>query len=120
MQKPVQILTLLPEPLPCDFGTQTCTHPLPIHRWDEETLLNRIEELKKLKTDSSQTNASHFHRDNDAQVWPPKDKWTQTPISRGTTVAHHVRVLHNLRGGIHETPKVIKATFEMHDTVNPL
>ncbi|BBN01687.1 hypothetical protein MPTK1_2g09470 [Marchantia polymorpha subsp. ruderalis] len=113
-----KILQLFKEPLPSDFGVQTCAHALPIHRWDEETLEKRVQALKKMRTDSTQTKESHFHRHNLCQVYPMKEKWTQTGVSRGTTMAHHVRVLHNLRGDLHENVKVVKATFEMEDTVD--
>ncbi|CAM6090018.1 unnamed protein product [Calypogeia fissa] len=109
-----QILHTVPDAFPREFGIQTYTHALPKHTWDEETLLKRLEDLKHMKTHTAQTcmETSHFHRDSISQVWPPKDKWTQTGVPRSTCMPRYVCMLHNLRGEIHQDFKVVKSSYE--------
>lgn len=49
-------------------------------------------------TTSAQTDASHFRRDNDTQVFLPRESGTQTGISVGSNTTRVVRYFAGLRG----------------------
>ncbi len=53
------------------------------------------------------------------QTWLPKEKWTNTGISRYTDMPRHVKVLHNLRGDMHTRMHTCKAKYEHTFFYNP-
>lgn len=55
--------------------------------------------IKKSRTVSVQSHLSYFRRENDTQVYAPKDGETQTGISTGTNPIRVVRYIEGLRGG---------------------
>ena len=71
-----------------DASTETPLHFQEKHidvnyHWNEWELRKRalkVSNLKKCLTTSQQTDDSHFRRDNDSQVYPPKQKGVQTKI----------------------------------------
>lgn len=87
-----------------DAGVETPVHFVerhidPRYEFSEWALRRRavqIANLRKCATTSIQTDASHFRRDNDAQVYLPKEQGTQTGISVSTNtervVQHHVGI----------------------------
>ncbi|CAK9268702.1 unnamed protein product [Sphagnum jensenii] len=109
---------LVTEGIPKEFATQTDTHPW-ICVWDREKLHKRKLELENKKTHCTQTDLSHFRRDNFSQTWLPKEKWTNTGISRYTDMPRHVKVLHNLRGDMHTRMHTCKAKYEHTSFYNP-
>ena len=54
--------------------------------------------LQKCVTTSQQTDLSHFHRENDSQVYLPAIKQTQTMRESGTQHARSVQYVGGLRG----------------------
>jgi hypothetical protein len=72
-----------------DVGTETPTHFIERHvdrnyEWNEWALRRKALQILRLReaaTTSTQTDQSHFRRENDAQVYLPKDNGTQTGIS---------------------------------------
>jgi hypothetical protein len=71
------------------------------YEWNEWALRRKALALANLRgcaTTSAQTDASHFRRDNDAQVYLPRAAGTQTGISVGTNTTIVRRHLQGLRG----------------------
>lgn len=54
--------------------------------------------IKQSRTVSVQSHLSYFRRDNDSQVYPPKEGETQTGISVGTNPVRVVGYMEGLRG----------------------
>jgi hypothetical protein len=80
------------QPFTRDAGTETPTHfqetyiDLNYH-WNEWELRRRalkIVNLKHCATTSQQTDQSHYHRDNETQVYLPRTNETQTKRDKGT------------------------------------
>ena len=53
------------------------------------------------------------------QTYPPKDKWTNTGISRFTDMPRHIKVLHGLRGHMHNKMHTIRTSYEHTSIYNP-
>ena len=71
------------------------------YEWNEWALRRqalRIIQLRQSATTSVQTDNSHFRRDNDAQVYLPREAGTQTGISVGSNTTRVVRYFAGLRG----------------------
>lgn len=71
------------------------------YEWNEWALRRqalRILQLRQSATTSAQTDASHFRRDNDTQVFLPRESGTQTGISVGSNTTRVVRYFAGLRG----------------------
>jgi len=89
-----------------DAATETPTHFVekhidPSYHWNEWALRRRAMQLTNLKkciTSSQQTDLSHFHRENDSQVYLPADQKTQTMSESSTQHARTVQYLGGLRG----------------------
>jgi hypothetical protein len=89
-----------------EFGTQTDTHLVERHidkdyEWNEWALRRRAlhaANLLRKATHGSQTDSSHFRRENTTQVWLPKKNETQTVVSKGTTMPQKKRYLGGVRG----------------------
>uniref|UniRef100_T1IIW0 Cilia- and flagella-associated protein 206 n=1 Tax=Strigamia maritima TaxID=126957 RepID=T1IIW0_STRMM len=70
----------------CESEIQTELHPIPRHinpnyEWNEWSMRRKgieLADLRKKTTHSSQTNESHFRRENFSQVYLPKEKNCQT------------------------------------------
>lgn len=86
-------------------------HVDPHYRWNEWDLRRQalqIMNLRGCKTQSAQTDASHFRRDNATQVYEPREMGTQTGISVATNTMRTVRYVTGLRG--HPEVAVVRAT----------
>ena len=70
-------------------------------QWNEWALRRRAlhaANLLRKATHGSQTDSSHFRRENTTQVWLPKKNETQTVVSKGTTMPQKKRYLGGVRG----------------------
>jgi len=108
--------------------------PDPNYDWNEWNLRRKAIQLANLmskRTHSTQTNLSHFRRDNETQYTLPlplKDgsmpgKGTQTGITKGTNVARTTRYIGGLRGAPGTTMAVRTLTlpeFVTHESNPPL
>lgn len=82
-----------------EAGTETPLHFTDGHidsgyHWNEWVLRRRalqVANLRKCVTKSQQTDASHFRRSNDTQVYLPRTKDTQTKRSSGSKPPQHVQ-----------------------------
>jgi hypothetical protein len=89
-----------------DMAVSTPTHFVhrhvdPSYRWNEWDLRRKALQmitLQRCVTTSQQTDASHFRRDNDSQVYLPKERGTQTGISTGSNTDRTIRYIGGLRG----------------------
>jgi hypothetical protein len=89
-----------------DASTTTPVHFVdkrvdPRYEWNEWALRRqalRVIQLRQSATTSAQTDASHFRRDNDSQVFLPRDGTTQTGISVASNTTRVVRYFAGLRG----------------------
>ncbi|KAI6657656.1 hypothetical protein LOD99_399 [Oopsacas minuta] len=87
-------------------STQTDTHILQptidkSYEWNEWELRRKLIRLTNLRTKithSTQTDLSNFRRENDTQVYLPKDKWTQSTREKMTTVPKPSTFVTGLRG----------------------
>eukprot|EP01041_Mallomonas_annulata_P008154 gene8154-16763_t len=94
------------KPLTRDAGTETPVHFVEKHidvnyHWNEWELRRRaikISNLKNCSTIAQQTDGSHFRRDNDTQVYLPREKDTQTRRSKGTNPPIKTTYIAGLRG----------------------
>ena len=57
----------------------------------------KLANLRKCVTDSSQTILSNFLRENETQVYLPKDSWTVTKRDGQTEVPNQKMFYHGLR-----------------------
>jgi len=89
-----------------DAGTETPLHFVEKHidanyEWNEWSLRRKaiqLVNLRKAKTTSTQTLKSHFRRDNESQVYLPKNEGTNTGINRGTNPPRTLQYITGLRG----------------------
>jgi hypothetical protein len=77
-----------------DMGIQTDVHPYiendPNYVWNEWDLKKKaiqLADIMKKKTVSSQTFLSHFRRENETQVYPPKNSEVNTTVNTGTNLS---------------------------------
>ena len=77
-----------------DMGIQTDVHPYiendPNYVWNEWDLKKKaiqLADIMKKKTVSSQTFLSHFRRENETQVYPPKESGVSTTVNTGTNLS---------------------------------
>jgi hypothetical protein len=91
----------------------------PSYEWNEWALRRRALQLANLrnkKTTSSQTDASALRREQETQVYLPKEDSTMTRVSTGTSVPVSKNYIAGLRGGPEARVEVVNMTFDM-DTV---
>jgi len=107
-------------PQSVDADTQTPTHFVekridPKYDWNEWSLRRKALQLANLhtkKTCSTQTNMSHFRRENETQVYLPKSGVTQTARERGTKPVKHLQYISGLRGHPDQEMKVVKVEVD--------
>lgn len=96
-----------PQPrLQSDAGTQTDTHIKPSYidkeyewnEWEMRRKAIKLANLRKCVTHSTQTVFSNFKRENESQVYLPKDNWGQTKRDGETSVPKLKTYYHGLRG----------------------
>jgi len=110
----------------CDSGTQTDTHFMESnivksYEWNEWELRRKALKLANLRTrltHSVQTNLSNFRRDNDSQVYLPKDADTQTKRESSTNVPKPSTFVAGLRGcnSTKTTMNVVDLTVDVDQT----
>lgn len=101
-----------------DAGTDTPTHFVAKcidtgYHWNEWVLRRRalqVANLRNCATKSQQTDASHFRRANDTQVYLQRAKHTQTSRNSGTKPHQHVQYFAGEHGSSRSTSK----TCSMH------
>lgn len=84
-----------------DASTETPTHFVERHidpryhwnEWDMRRKMLRYADIKNSRTVSVQSHVSYFRRENDTQVYLPKESTTQTGISTGTNPVRVVRYI---------------------------
>ena len=97
----------VPAPKMVDASTETPLHFVeknidPNYDWNEWGLRRRalqIANLRKCATDGTQTDMSAFRRENDSQVYLPRDNTTQTRSDRGTNPKRVHTYIAGLRNG---------------------
>lgn len=80
--------------------------------WELRRLALQLAGLRTKKTKSSQTTLSNFRRDNDTQVFLPKEQGTQTLVDAATQPPRVVRYLAGLRGTESSAIKVVEKSFQ--------
>jgi hypothetical protein len=58
-----------------------------------------------------QTNLSHFRRDNDCQVFPPKEQTTQTLVDTAVQPPRVAQYIKGLRGTTDSKLEVVQKSF---------
>ncbi|KAI8911385.1 hypothetical protein DFJ77DRAFT_469813 [Powellomyces hirtus] len=111
-----------------EIGTQVDTHVVdtyidPNYEWNEWELRRRalmLVNLRKKQTHSTQTNGSHFRRENETQHYPPKPNHTQTMRSSSTSTPKTTTYMTGLRhpsqkAGDEHTPRfnVVDLTVDL-------
>jgi hypothetical protein len=94
------------KPLKRDVATGTPTHFVEQHidsnyHWNEWELRRRalkMVNLRNCQTVAQQTDQSHFRRDNDTQVYMPRDQGTQSTREKGTNPPIKTTFIAGLRG----------------------
>lgn len=93
-------------PMMKDAATETPTHFVEKHidpryhwnEWDMRRQALRVANIMNSRTVGTQGDVSYFRRDNDSQVYLPRDGATQTGVSKGTNPPRMVRYIDGLRG----------------------
>jgi len=92
--------------LQTDSGTQTDTHinepyidkEYEWNEWEMRRKALKLANLRKCITNSTQTILSNFRRENETQVYPPKENCAQTKRDGETMVPKHNIYYAGLRG----------------------
>ncbi|CAL1526734.1 unnamed protein product [Lymnaea stagnalis] len=111
----------------CDSGSQTDTHILEsnivkTYAWNEWELRRKAIKLANLRTKvthAMQTNGSNMRRDNETQVYLPKEQDTQTKQDNYSNVSKPQVFLHGLRGGGTSIPTVFRKVDLTVDVSEP-
>lgn len=80
--------------------------------WELRRLALQLASLRTKRTKSTQTALSHFRRDNDTQVFLPKEQSTQTLVDAATQPPRVVRYLAGLRGTESSQIRVVEKSFQ--------
>lgn len=67
------------------------------NEWELKKQALQLADIMKKKTVSCQTILSHFRRENETQVWPPKDEGSNTTVSKGTNLSIEKSYINGLR-----------------------
>ena len=100
-----------------DAATETPVHFVekhidPKYDWNEWSLRRRalqMANLRKCKTHGSQTDASHFRRENETQVYLPRQKGVQTRKEQGTNPPRN----HTYFAGLRSKPGIVGKASEI-------
>lgn len=100
-----------------DGGTQTGqidaykdTHYV-FSEWELRRLALQLASLRSKRTKSTQTNQSHFRRDNDTQAFPPKEQTTQTLMDAAVQPPVVRQYIKGLRGTETSQLEQVQKTF---------
>ncbi|KAK3758413.1 hypothetical protein RRG08_058683 [Elysia crispata] len=111
----------------CDSASQTDTHLLEsnivkTYAWNEWELRRKAIKLANLRnkvTHAMQTNGSNMRRDNETQVYLPKEQTTQTKIDNYSNVSKPQVFLEGMRGGGMSVPTVMNKVDLTVDVSEP-
>jgi hypothetical protein len=114
-------LTLSGAVVQADASTDTPLHFIesnkaPDYEWNEWAMRRdalHIADIRKKKTSSTQTVLSHLRRENETQVYLPKDAATNTSITQGTNPERWRTYVTGLRGATDAEMKVVNLKFEL-------
>jgi len=81
------------------------------NEWELRRLALQLAGLRTKRTKSMQTNLSHFRRDNDSQVFPPKATSTQTAVDTAVQPPRVSRYIKGLRGTESSKLEVVEKTM---------
>jgi len=87
------------------------------NEWELRRQLLKMVDLMNSSTHSTQTDLSHFRRENTTQTYLPKDNGTQTGIEKGTNVSRQTKHLAGLRG--HPNPASSSSASSTAATLQP-
>ncbi|MEW5313117.1 MAG: hypothetical protein WDW38_004708 [Sanguina aurantia] len=116
-----KIILVMSGPLRVDFGCQTPTHFVERHidhsyEWNEWSLRRRallLANLRQKTTHSAQTAESHFRRDNQTQVWLPKQASSQTRVTKGQGMPKKLQYVSGLRGAPAVKMRVVQLELDL-------
>jgi hypothetical protein len=102
----LEINSITGQPLTKDAATETPTHFIESYidlnyHWNEWELRRRalkLVNLKNCRTTGQQTDNSHFRRENETQVYEPREQETQTKRDKGTNPPTVTSYVQGLRG----------------------
>jgi hypothetical protein len=115
-------LTLSGAVVQADAATETPLHfveanKAPDYEWNEWAMRRdalHIADIRRKKTSSTHTVLSHLRRENETQVYLPKDAATNTSITQGTNPEQWRTYVTGLRGGTdYAEMKVVNLKFEL-------
>lgn len=115
------VLQLFSGPMKCDFGTQTPVHFVERlidvdYEWNQWALRRRalrLANLRQFKTHSAQTILTHFKRDNETQVWKPKEAAVQTKVNKGQSMPKKLQYVRGLRGAPDVKMNVVRLDLDL-------
>ncbi|GFR41820.1 hypothetical protein Agub_g2592 [Astrephomene gubernaculifera] len=115
------VLQAMSGTLKVDFGCQTPVHFLERnmdkdYEWNVWALRRRALALANLRdkaTHSAQTAESHFKRENETQVWRPRDATVQTRVSKGQSMPRKLQYVAGLRGAPDVKMNVVRLELEL-------
>ena len=104
----------------CDSDSQTPTHFYasnvdPKYEWNEWSLRRRglqLVNLRSKRTHSTQTNSSHFRRENEVQTYEQKEGSTNTVKDAKTQAPKTISYMTGLRGRPTKQFNVVAMTLE--------
>lgn len=113
------------EPSTKDASTETPTHFVernfdPSYEWNEWALRRRALQMTNIRncsTTGAQTDLSHFRRENDSQVYLPKNKVTQTRKNSSTQPPLITQYAAGLRGS--NAPMNLPSKYAVEKTGKP-
>ncbi|KAG2452258.1 hypothetical protein HYH02_003282 [Chlamydomonas schloesseri] len=115
------VLQAMSGPLKVDFGCQTPVHFLERHidkdyEWNVWALRRRALALANLRnkaTHSAQTAESHFKRENETQVWKPREAVVQTRVTKGQAMPRKLQYVAGLRGAADVKMNVVRLELDL-------
>ncbi|KXZ47973.1 hypothetical protein GPECTOR_31g335 [Gonium pectorale] len=115
------VLSAMVGPLKVDFGCQTPVHFLESHidksyEWNVWALRRRALALANLRgkaTHGTQTAESHFKRENETQVWRPREATVQTRSSKGQSMPRKLQYVAGLRGAPDVKMNVVRLELDL-------
>ncbi|KAG2482843.1 hypothetical protein HYH03_018280 [Edaphochlamys debaryana] len=115
------IMQAMSGPLKVDFGCQTLVHVMERHidksyEWNVWALRRRALALANLRgkaTHSTQTNESHFKRENETQVWKPREATSQTKATKGQAMPRKLQYVAGLRGAPDVKMNVVRLELDL-------
>lgn len=82
------------------------------NEWELRRLALQLAALRNKRTHSTQTNLSHFRRENETQAYPPKEQQTQTLLDAAIQPPRERQYIKGLRGTESSEIEVVKKTFQ--------